>query len=290
MVLVASDRGCGPGGGGYLYAFDQKNGSLRWKLLASGPSTSLEQVDDSIVLGTREDEWLSVQLRSGKLSWSFRAGGPDSQCNVPTAPVTDGVDIYLLSRDGTIYALEPKLGRVLWKERPASPATTSLFLYKDVLYFGAADKHVYGLDPANGRKLVQLELPGTPAGRFAWGRYGEEEVEYVFLVDKEDNHSAGVLAAISDEFERVLWSRTSEREWASERPHLWKDSVIAGNCRGDFAAYRAADGIPLWSDHVKGCIRSFGHDGSMLYIGVQEGTVYAYRPPEPPSPALPPQR
>ena len=68
-------------------------------------------------------------------------------------------------------------------------------------------------------------------------------------------------------------------EWASESPHLWKESVIAGNCRGEMAAFRATDGEPQWNLSLKGCIRSIGSSGSMLFAGVQEGTVYAYELP-----------
>ena len=36
-----------------------------------------------------------------------------------------------------------------------------------------------------------------------------------------------------------------------------------------------------WSDKLKGCLRSIGTDGDneQIYVGAQEGTVYAYTPP-----------
>jgi outer membrane protein assembly factor BamB len=151
-------------------------------------------------------------------------------------------------------------------------------MYKDVLYFGAADGHIYGLNPANGTPLNNLATPAIPKGRFAWGSRGGVEKEYVFGMEKKDGLSRGVLLKFSDEFERVLWTQLAEREWTSDQPHVWRDWVIAGNCKGDMVAYAAEDGKPAWADHVKGCIRSFGHDESTLYIGVQEGTVYAYQP------------
>jgi hydroxylaminobenzene mutase len=156
-------------------------------------------------------------------------------------------------------------------------------MYKDVLYFGAADGHIYGLNPANGAPLSNLATPAIPKGRFSRDSRGGVEKEYVFGIEKKESQSRGVLLKFSDEFERVLWTQLAEREWSSEQPHVWKDWVIAGNCEGDVVAYGATDGKQAWSEHVKGCIRSFGHDESTLYIGVQEGTVYAYRPPRPQS-------
>lgn len=236
-------------------------------------------MDNTAVFGTREGEWISVVVDSGKVNWKFSESGPDPQCEIRTAPVTDGETINFLAHDGTIFAVN-RSGRKIWSQRPSSPVTTSLFMYKDVLYFGAADGHIYGLDPPNGRPLTHLTTTAIPKGRFASDSRGEVENEYVFATGKVSGKTKSAVLAFSDEFERVLWSTSSDREWTSEQPHVWKDWVIAGNCKGDVVAYRALDGKPAWADHVKGCVRSFGHDDSTLYIGVQEGTVYAYQPPK----------
>ena len=57
--------------------------------------------------------------------------------------------------------------------------------------------------------------------------------------------------------------------------------LLAGNCRSELDAFRTSDGTPQWSDKLKGCIRSIGTDGDseQVYVGAQEGTVYAYTPP-----------
>ncbi len=274
-LFISTDRGCGTEGG-YVYAFEQQTGRLRWKYRASGPSTGFVQMNNSIVFGTREDEWLSVAMDSGKVNWTFRDASPDPQCEIRTSPVTDGQGVYFVTHVGTVVELNAS-GHKVWSKRPSSPVTTSLFEYKDVLYFGTRDRHVYGVNPADGSPLEELTAPSIPKGRFAWSHNGERDSEYALASDEKD-HNQGMLMAFSDEFGRLLWSRSSEREWTSEQPHVWRDWVIAGNCKGELAAYRATDGKLAWSDHVKGCIRSFGHDDSTLYIGVQEGTVYAYQP------------
>jgi outer membrane protein assembly factor BamB len=275
-LYISTDRGCGAEGG-YVYAFEQRTGKLRWKYRASGPSTGFAQIDNFIIFGTRDDEWLSVVMSSGKEKWAFRDALPDPQCEIRASPVTDGKGVYLVTHDGAVVGLNAS-GHKIWSQRPSSPVTTSLLVYKDVLYFGTGDQHVHGLHPADGSSLGELKIPAIAKGRFSWSHKGEADVEYVFAAAEKAGQSQGVLLAFSDEFERVLWSASSEREWTSEQPHLWRDWIIAGNCKGDLVAYRAADGKQAWSDHVKGCIRSFGHDDSTLYIGVQEGTVYAYRP------------
>lgn len=45
LVLITTERGCGPNTG-FVYAFDQQAGKLRWKVPASGPSTGLVRLGD----------------------------------------------------------------------------------------------------------------------------------------------------------------------------------------------------------------------------------------------------
>jgi outer membrane protein assembly factor BamB len=276
-LFISTDHGCE---GSYVYAFEQQTGKLRWKYRTNGPSTGFAQIGNAIIFGTRDDEWISVAMNSGKVNWTFRETSPDPQCEIRTSPATDGRAVYFVTHNGVIFTLNSS-GHKVWSQQPSAPATTSLFIYKDVLYFGAGDRHVYGVNPADGSPLLKLETPAIPKGRFAWSHHGGGDIEYVFGLDKDrkDGRDQGVLLAFGDKFESALWASTAEREWMSDQPHVWKDWVIAGNCKGDMVAYVAADGKPAWADHVKGCIRSFGHDDSTLYIGVQEGTVYAYQPP-----------
>ena len=280
MVFISTDRGCGPEGGGYVYAFHKATGKLKWKLKASGPSTGFAQISDLIVFGTRTDEWLAAAIRSGQVKWSNRDPGTDPGCQIRSSPVTDGKRIYLVTHDSVIYALNSS-GRRLWFRRAPTPVSTSLFIHKNVLYFGAESGFIYAINLANDSFSGKLQIPGIPRGRFAGSGNGGADSEYLFAVENKEGRDIGVLHSFSDEFGRVLWSSSAEREWTSEQPHLWREWIIAGNCKGDVVAYRVADGKPAWSDHVKGCVRSFGHDDLTLYIGVQEGTVYAYRPATP---------
>lgn len=262
-----------------VYAFDQQSGKLRWKVPASGPSTGFVRLGTSVIFGTPQDEWESVDAHSGKINWTFSSAFPDPQCESRKSLMTDGVDVYFFTHDNSLHALRPS-GRSLWTYTPPAPVTTSLISYKDVLYFGASD-HLYGVNPSNGKVISQLKLDATTEGAFAWASVGDSELEYVFAIRDENGKKIGVLLAFNDEFEKTMWTQTSPREWSSEKPHIRADLIIAGNCRGELAAYRAADGASQWRDSLKGCIRSIAHDGELLYIGTQEGTVYAYAPPTP---------
>lgn len=96
----------------------------------------------------------------------------------------------------------------------------------------------------------------------------------MFLENRSER--VGYIISVDSKFAGVRWKQGSSPDWASERPHLWKEFVVAGNCHGELVAFRATDGAPQWNLSLKGCIRSIGSSGDMLFAGVQEGTIYAY--------------
>lgn len=276
LVLIPADRGCDVAG--YVYAFERKSGKVLWKLRTGAAATSFVDAGDAVIFGTRQDAWVSVTTDSGKLKWEFKDAAPAPQCEIPKPPATDGMTVAFVSHDHVLHVLDVKSGRELRKIKLPSPASTGPFMYKDVLYFGTEDGQLRSLDPQSGRWLGEHNPLAVLSGRFAWRKRGSEEYsEYGFGYNLGAERKKGVVLAFTDEFEGVLWSRRSEIEWTSEQPHLWKEWVIAGNCRGEMVAYRARDGAVAWKEQLQGCIRSFGHDASTLYVGVQQGTVYAYR-------------
>lgn len=276
LVIIPADRGCGVEG--YIYAFGRNTGGLRWKLAAGSPATAFARADNAVIVGTRRDEWLSVNTKTGKLNWKFTDAAPDPSCDIPKPAATDGTIVAFVSHDQVVHILNAKSGAELRKVALSSPASTAPFLYKHLLYIGTADGHLRTVDPASGKTRDYQKLPEILIGRFTTVKTGGKDHEFVLGTRINDEHKTGMMVAFADQFQHVTWERGAAGAWESEQPHLWKGWVIAGSCHGDIAAYRASDGALEWTEHVQGCIRSFGHDESTLYIGVQQGTVYAYRP------------
>jgi outer membrane protein assembly factor BamB len=55
---------------------------------------------------------------------------------------------------------------------------------------------------------------------------------------------------------------------------------VIGNAAGALWALDPKDGSAPWSHHFKGIITSTGSSGDVLYVGTQEGTVFAVRRPK----------
>jgi len=112
------------------------------------------------------------------------------------------------------------------------------------------------------------------------------------LVFSATGENEGELLAIDPDLKEVRWRRRPERtRWTSARPYLRGDGILVGSETGRIAGFAPADGSHLWSDTLPGTVRGIGWDQDVLYVGMMDGTLYAYRPPltpaaSPPAPQL----
>lgn len=270
LILIGSDRSCDPEGIGHVYAFERDTGRVTWKYRSTSVPTDILQLNSNVYFGSFQDTWSSVDLRTGNLKWSFATGALNKDCDPPKAPVIDKDRLFIAGMDGVIYSLDALSGRVIWKRKLAAAPSTGLALRDGIIFLGTTDQHIYRLNAATGTVISELALEAKPVGRLAFFN----DSLLMFLHNAAER--AGYIISVDSKLTGVRWKQKSSPDWASERPHLWKESVVAGNCRGELAAFRATDGEPQWNLSLKGCIRSIGSSGNMLFAGVQEGTIYAY--------------
>ncbi|MGI9067964.1 MAG: PQQ-binding-like beta-propeller repeat protein [Pyrinomonadaceae bacterium] len=270
LILIGTDRSCDPEGVGHAYAFERDTGKVRWKYRSTSVPTDILQLNSNVFFGSFQDNWSSVNLNTGGLNWSFSTGATNKDCDVPKAPVADKNRLFIAGLDGVIYSLDASSSRVVWKRKLAAAPSTGLALRDKTIYVGTTDHHIYRLNAETGTVISELALDAKPVGRLAFAN------DSLFMFLKSATERVGYIISIDSKLAGVRWKQRSSPDWASQRPHLWKESVVAGNCRGGLAAFRATDGEPQWNLSLKGCITSLGSSGNMLFAGVEEGTIYAY--------------
>lgn len=271
LILIGTDKSCALDGIGHVYAFDKNTGTVHWKYRTTSASTDVIQVGSNVYFGSFQDSWTALKSIDGNLAWSFSTRATNPDCMLPKSPVADDKHVYIAGLDGVIYSFDAASGQIVWKRKlPAGPSTT-LALKGRFILVGTNDNHIYRLKSESGVTDAEITVEAKPVGRPILA--GDSLL--VFL----ENHSdrVGYLASVDIDLRKVRWMTKSSPEWASERPYVSKGVIIAGNCRGELAGFRATDGAPQWKTNVKGCIRSIGGDDDNLYVGVQEGTVYALR-------------
>ena len=270
LILIGTDHSCVPDGIGHVYAFERDSGKVRWKYLAISVPTDIVRVGSNVYFGSFQDKWSSVNLHTGTLNWSFSTDTPNKDCTPIKSPVAAENRLYFAGLDGAVYSLNAASGRVIWKRKLAAAPSTSLVFRDKTLYVGTNDQHIYRLNAETGAIVAEVAVEAMPIGKLTF----DSDSLFMFLENRSER--AGYVISVDSKLAGVRWKQKSSPDWASERPHLWKGYIVTGNCRGEVAAFRASDGTPQWKLNLKGCIRSIGSSGNTLFIGVQEGTVYAF--------------
>lgn len=273
VVLFDTDFSCTADGIGHVYAAEQGSGRILWKYRSPvGVSANLLRTRSSVCFGTTSAEWGCLDSTSGAVRWKVAPVAGQKACELPMWADNDSDRLFVVASDGAVIALRMSNGDVLWKRQLGARATTSPIVARGVLHIGAADDRIYALKAATGRVLHSVSVSGRPVGRPALAREG------LFFLIERTTTPKGLLLALDLAGREVKWSREHARTFASEQPHVWRDVVVVGDCAGAVNAYSVTDGTPRWQKNVAGCIRSIGSSRDLLFLGAQEGMVYAVRP------------
>jgi outer membrane protein assembly factor BamB len=270
LILIGTDHNCVPDGIGHVYAFERNTGKVRWKYQTTSVPTDILRVGENIYFGSFQDNWYALKLRTGELLWKFSTGVSNESCHFVKSPVADERQLYLTGLDGIIYSLDAASGRVIWKQKLTAPPSTALALKDKMLVVGASNNRIYRLNAETGNTVAELSVEAMPVGRVTL----TGDALLAFLENRSDR--SGYVVSLTPDLTKLRWQQKSSPDWASERPHVWDGLILTGNCRGDLQTFRASDGATQWKLNLKGCIRSIGSSEKRVFVGVQEGTVYAY--------------
>ena len=270
LILIGTDYNCAPDGIGHVYAFERNTGKVRWKYQTTSVPTDIIRIGANVYLGSFQDNWYALKLRTGELVWKFSTGASNENCDSIKSPVADEKNLYLIGLDGVVYSLDAASGRVAWKRKLSAPPSTALALKDRTLFVGTSDNHLYRIKAETGKAVAELRVAATPVGRLTL----KADSLVLFLEDRAEG--SGYILSVNPDLTKIRWQQKSLPEWASEQPNVFGELIIAGNCRGEAAAFRASDGAPQWKVNLKGCIRSVGSSENRFFVGVQEGPVYAY--------------
>lgn len=270
LILIGTDRNCAPDGVGHVYAFERNTGKVRWKYQTTSVPTDILRIGQNVYFGSFQDSWYALKLRTGKLLWKFSTGTSNERCDFVKSPVADEGHLYLTGQDGIIYSLDAASGRVVWKRKLPAPPSTALAFKDKLLFVGAHNNRIYRLDAETGNTVAELPVDAMPVGRITL----TADALLAFLENRSER--SGYVVSLNSDLTKLRWQQKSSPDWASERPHGWDGLVVAGNCRGEAVAFRASDGAPQWKLNLQGCIRSIGSFEKRLFVGGQEGMVYAF--------------
>ncbi len=266
LIVIGTDGGTQENRRSHVWAFALESGAVRWSCaLDDGVVSDIVRDGTRVLAITRADSLLCLDLASGRRLWSF-AGGTVSTASdfVYRSPAVAGGRAYFGDHAGKVHALDLDSGRLLWSHPIGAEISTGVLAIGDELVLADVHGNVHRLDQATGvvRAAIPLDRtfngPPITVGDSLVVFAGEEAI---VCLD---------LAAA-----RMRWERTLAR-LSSSRPYLWRGNVLAATVKGELFAFRAGDGMPLWSRAFVGMVRGIGQDDRTLYLGTQEGMIYAY--------------
>lgn len=280
LIIIGTDGRSGPEGVGHTYAFEKTSGKVRWKYKLTsgvpngrGVPTHIVGLDSSVYGVAFGDELLCLDVKTGRLNWSFQSEFSRSEFRWSNSPAVAGGKVFFGGVDGNVYALDANTGKPAWKRALGARISTHLTIAHNGLYLGAADNRIYLLNPNNGSIVASFTASATPVGTITDA--GKSMI--VFLNSKGGAGGAETIACLDRGLTKIQWRQSVPDGWSLTRAHLSHGNVLAGSEVGEVIAYRLADGVRQWSHRFKGVIRSIGSGSDyVLYIGTLSGKVYAY--------------
>ena len=204
-----------------------RTGAVKWKYKSTSVPTDILQVGSNIYFGSFQDRWSAAKLQTGEPLWTFSTGVANPECHFAKSPVSDENHVYITGIDGVIYSLDAASGRTVWKRKLTAAPSTSLAIRDKSLFVGTSDNRIYRLNSQTGENEAEIAMEAQPVGRPTLT--GDSLI--FFLENKAER--AGFIVALTPNLAKVRWIQRSTPDWASERPHVARGLIIAGNCRGE---------------------------------------------------------
>ena len=132
---------------GVMYSLDQKTGKTNWTFdtgmrIVGSPAVS----DGVVVFGSANYNIYGLDAKTGKERWHITT----SQAVMGAATIHDGV-AYIGGGDGRMFAIDIHTGAIKWSfDELKNYVLTRPLVYRDKLYFGCWDTHLYALHLADG--------------------------------------------------------------------------------------------------------------------------------------------
>lgn len=237
-----------------------------------GATTDIVRSGTNAYVVTIGDELICLDIKTGRLNWSFQSGFVGRQFMWSRRPAVAGDRVFFGGVNGILYSLDASNGKEVWKRDFGSRISTHLTTLYGSLYLGTANGHFYGVNQKTGTIVADFLLGVTPVGV----PLVTKEMLFVFLNPHGGDGGAEVMACLDPSLTKIRWSQKSATGWSLTRPYLLRDKILSGNEAGEVVAFQIKDGSKLATHQFKGTIRSIGGSGDVLYIGTLNGTIYAY--------------
>ncbi len=253
--------------GAALPFMNYKPGVDFWDYWASSPLYA----DGAIYIGGGDGVVRALDARTGAVIWTYATRG-----RVRATPATDGRRIYVGSFDGAMYALDRTDGKLAWSFQTEGNSDfkigsiqSSAAVADGLVLFGSRDYRLYALDAATGTLawIAPHEgswVIGSPAIVGGKACVGSSDLKIAQCVDLKTG--------------KELW-RASLNGAAFASPSVAGETLVIGTFGGTLYQLNLADGKTVSGAGSDGrVIGTAWIEGGAVYVGAENGTLYAFTP------------
>ena len=269
-----------------LYALNLEDGSVQWSFAADGDIMTPPTIgaDGSVYFASNygDDGYLyavsppSDASQSGVQKWQSSIGAVIAAQGA-VAIAADG-SLYLGSRDGYLYALDPEDGSVQWRyDAGKSLITASAISPGGAIHFGDDDQSIYALNPPSN---------AGDSGELVWRYQLPTDNPNLAFSNPAIAADGSVYVGGSDSYMYAL-SADGSSKWRyqtggaiTSSPALAADGSIYFGSSDAYIYALDADGSQKWryqTDAAVATAPSIGADGA-VYFASNDQQVYALNP------------
>lgn len=251
-----------------LYAFDARNGNVKW-IFAGAQIYATPIIQDSVVyVGGADGRLYALNVADGTLKWKSAATTNAAFFN-GNALIKNGT-VYIGDYGGRCYAYNAANGSVKWTYDIPSPyknINSTPILDGATVYFASYDGKIYALDANNGTYKWASNSTGNP---IMSGMSLVNGVIYVGALPK--------LYAFNAATGSTKWVTPNPANTQySSSPTVVENNVFIGGEDGVMYAFNKADGTIAWSKTLGtgSIVSSPVYKNGIIYVGGGDGKMYA---------------
>jgi outer membrane protein assembly factor BamB len=251
---------------GLVVALNAHTGKELWRLHPGATESSPLLVGRTLYFGSRDDRVYAVAARSGRVRWTYTAGG-----EVKGGPAYANGTIFIGSYDGYVYALNARTGRLRWRTGSESA------LLRGRGGFYATPTVAYGRVFIGNTDGVMYAF-GATKGTLLWARrtngyvYSSAAVWQKFIyIGSYDKHFYALDAATG----RIRWSFAAGGA-ISGSPTVMAGLVYFSTLRERTYALNARTGHVVWRFGDGQYSPLVAEPGRAYLVG--HGRIYALAP------------
>ena len=160
---------------GIVYSVDKKTGKVNWKKDFGELSAAAPAYYDGIVyaLNLDPDQIVAIRAKDGKELWRKSIGSPGSE----SSPMVVGKKLIFGCQCGSVYAMNPKTGELLWSTQTAGEVKGAVAFHDGVVFGSNYGGEFFAIDASDGDFKWRTPIIGGAFGR-GGGAYSTPAVAY----------------------------------------------------------------------------------------------------------------